>query len=113
MSESSRFKFGKLTWRVRVKKFLDLSDIETPSHVYSGFDFYKDFMDASYGAPWKNPTSMDMGIIKNLLTKHDRDHLLRCARVFWSRYSEPYYTKPDTKLMRLFSSLISTIEKEL
>lgn len=107
--KATRVAYPSFTLRLNVLRPDVEPVVNTPE--YSVAMFWKDFMalGAKVHAPQRNPTSRDMGVAARLLKHHDRERLLEYARLFWLKYSDPFFTNPGSDVMVLFAARIPEI----
>ena len=103
--------YPKFTLRLNVVR--PDAEPELEPLTYTVGMFWKDFMElgAKVRAPQRPPTSRDMGVAARLLKHHDRERLLEMARLFWLKYSEPYFTS-QRDVMVLFAAAIPEIGRD-
>lgn len=104
--------FPNYSLRVRVLK--PDAAVEA-ADTYAVADFWRDFTDAGrkVRAPIRSMSSRDAGVAHNLLKKYQPPLLRELARIFWQKYSQPVFDKPELSAVLLFSARIPDILREM
>lgn len=104
--------YGGYVLRISVRR----SDLEVTSETKSNpvLDCFTRFneLGAEVKAPTKAPNGEDIGILANLMKKHELPVLLEMMRIFWRGYSDPVFDG-YTAAMKLFAAKLPEIKREL
>lgn len=111
--QTTTIDFGKYKLRIRVLK--PEAEMEVAPVVYGARAFVVDFqaLGDKVRAPHRTPSGEDFGIAANLLRKYGKETLLTYAYHFWHSYSQPLFDNPQLGMMKLFTSRIPDIAREV